>query len=141
MKRIFIDTNIIIDILISRDGYRDALRLIMLSKEMKLSLHVSTLTMANVAYILRKSFVGEILYDKLQTISSRFIVDSLSSESFQYALDLRAKDFEDALQYFCAKENKCDVIITRNAKDFSFSDIPVMKASSFLSVINVGQGD
>lgn len=136
MKRIYIDTNIIIDILISRDGYIDALRLIGLAKEMELSLHVSTLTMANVAYILRKSFVGESLYDKLQTISSKFAIDSLSSENFKDALDLRAKDFEDALQYFCAKENSCEVIITRNAKDFSFSDIPVMNASSFLSVIN-----
>lgn len=49
------------------------------------------------------------------------------------AIRLRAKDFEDALQYYTAKENGVDCIITRNKKDFYFSDFPVYTPEEFLS--------
>ena len=48
-------------------------------------------------------------------------------------LRLRPKDFEDALQYFAAKQANADYIITRNKKDFGFSDIPVLEPGEFLS--------
>jgi hypothetical protein len=42
------------------------------------------------------------------------------------------KDFEDAIQYFTALENKLEIIITRNLKDFKLSKIPVMTANDYL---------
>ena len=48
-------------------------------------------------------------------------------------LTLFANDFEDALQYQCAKANGCDVIITNNGKDYAeFCDLPFMTAAEFL---------
>ncbi|HFB61523.1 MAG TPA: PIN domain nuclease, partial [Bacteroidetes bacterium] len=41
-------------------------------------------------------------------------------------------DFEDALQYFSALRAECDIIITRNAKDFKKSRIAVMTPDEFL---------
>jgi len=44
-----------------------------------------------------------------------------------------ADDFEDALQYECAKAANCDVIITNNGKDYTeFCDLPLMTAAEFL---------
>ena len=51
----FIDTNIIIDILMQRNGYLNSARVLALSKKEDTLLFVSVLTMANIAYILRKS--------------------------------------------------------------------------------------
>ena len=49
-------------------------------------------------------------------------------------LALYADDFEDALQYECAKAADCDVIITNNGKDFAeFCDLPLMTAAEFLA--------
>jgi hypothetical protein len=41
-------------------------------------------------------------------------------------------DFEDSLQYYCAVEMNCDIIITRNGKDFKESGIPVLMPSEYL---------
>jgi len=42
------------------------------------------------------------------------------------------KDFEDAMQYFSALSEGCDVIITRNKKDFAESKIQVLEPQEFL---------
>jgi len=49
------------------------------------------------------------------------------------ALDSDFSDFEDALQYFSAKENKIPAIITRNTKDYkTASGIKILTAKEFL---------
>lgn len=98
-----------------------------------ISLHASVLTMANLAYILRKELKGESLYQALRTISDLIHVTTLTDKDFQAAIELKASDFEGALQYFCALSNNCECIITRNEKDFSFSKIQVLSPKSFLA--------
>lgn len=133
MKKIFIDTNVIIDLLLKRDGYAEAALIMESGKQGIISLHASVLTMANLAYILRKELKGESLYQALRTISSLIHVTTLTDKDFQAAIELKANDFEDALQYFCAFSNNCECIITRNEKDFSFSKIQVLSPKDFLT--------
>lgn len=102
--RVFVDTNILIDILAQRNGFLEAAQVLAYTNKQGYSLHVSTLTMANVAYIMRKTLRGDMLYGELNKISSIVNVESLTRENYDSALQLKAKDFEDALQYFCAKE-------------------------------------
>jgi hypothetical protein len=40
-------------------------------------------------------------------------------------------DFEDGLEYYAAKENKCRCIVTENQQDFYFSDIEVLGSREF----------
>jgi len=131
MKNLFIDTNILLDVLLNREHCKEA-RSLMEHSSSELSMHVSTLTMANIAYILRKKINGEKLYETLEMLSGMFYVDSLTTENFFDAIDLRASDFEDALQYCCAKENFSDCIITHNKKDFPFSTLPVYTPMEFM---------
>lgn len=42
------------------------------------------------------------------------------------------RDIEDAMQHYAAMQSECDVIITRNVKDFSQSDIPVFSPDEYL---------
>lgn len=52
------------------------------------------------------------------------------------ALSQRVRDFEDMLQYQCAKTAGCDVIVTNNRRDFAeFCDLPVMTAEELLIVL------
>lgn len=43
-------------------------------------------------------------------------------------------DFEDAIQYYTAIENKFEIIITRNLREFKLSKIPVMTANDYLTM-------
>lgn len=82
MKKIFIDTNVIIDLLLKRDGYAEAALIMESGKQGIISLHASVLTMANLAYILRKELKGESLYQALRTISSLIHVTTLTDKDF-----------------------------------------------------------
>ena len=61
---------------------------------------------------------------RVAAANERIVDDALASQF---------KDFEDAMQYYTAIRAKADVIITRNGKDFSSSQLPVMTAGEFLS--------
>ena len=58
------------------------------------------------------------------------------SKRLKKGLNSSIKDFEDALQYFSATESECEIIITRNGKDFKKSLLPVMTADEFLKSLN-----
>ena len=133
MKRIFIDTNVIIDVLIQRDGYLSSARVLALAKSEDATLFVSVLTMANLAYILRKSLRGNDFYAEMKKLSSLLNIADTTHGHFLSALELQAKDFEDALQYYCAVSNECDTIVTRNKKDFTFSSINVLTPEELLA--------
>ena len=132
MRRIFLDTNVLIDVILKRDDYVSAAKVMALFVDSRYKLYVSVLTMANIVYILRKEWKGDRLYDMLAHLSDILTVCSITDSDYNQALMLRAKDFEDALQYFAAWLAAADCIITRNKKDFSFSDIPVLTPDEFL---------
>lgn len=89
------------------------------------------LTVANFAYVARK-LPKEELYENLQMLVSLFDVVPNDYSQLSGAINLFASDFEDALQYEAAKTAQCKFIITRNQKDFPFSDIIVCSAQEFL---------
>ena len=58
---------------------------------------------------------------------------SMNVAQLDAALSHPVRDFEDMMQYLCAKAANCDVIVTNNKRDFEeFSDLPVMTAGEFL---------
>lgn len=131
MKNYFVDTNVLIDFLACREDYESAALLLAGAKAGKYRLCTSVLSMANLAYILRKVLKGDTLYDTLGKLA--FIeITPMSSDSYRKAVALRSSDFEDALQYFSAIEYGCDGIITRNVKDFPFAKIPIVKPVDFV---------
>lgn len=135
MKRLLIDTNIIVDLLTIRgEFYLEAAELFSHADRKELTLLVSSLSFANSNYILLKQKSGAEAKEILRKF--RLIVDvvDLSSRVVDWALnDHDFTDFEDALQYYSAIEVNADVIISRNKKDFKFSKIPVLTAGEFLA--------
>ena len=126
MKRIFLDTNVIVDLLMQREGVVASAMVLAKAKTAAIELCVSVLTMANVAYILRKVLIGKALYKEMAKLANFLSIADLKREHLLSTLQLEAKDFEDALQYYCALENNCDIIVTRNKKDFEYSTIEVL---------------
>lgn len=134
MKKVFVDTNILIDLLAYREPfYREAAELFSLADGEMIELSLSSLTIANTGYTLLrqmdstkvKSILRKLtLIAKILPLDDKVIGLALNDESFT--------DFEDALQFFTAIENNQDIIITRNLKDFKNSSLPVMTARQFI---------
>jgi predicted nucleic acid-binding protein len=134
MKRLFLDTNIIIDLLAKREPfYKQAAQIFSLADKMKVQLFVSALTFANTNYILlkeKKPEEAKLILRKLKLIVS---IISLDDKIIGLSLnDSDFKDYEDAIQYYSAVENGIELIITHNLKDFQKSKIPVLTAEQFL---------
>jgi hypothetical protein len=84
-------------------------------------------------FILRHHAKEEI-YDLVAKMREDVLVLPTDASQLDKGLTLFADDFEDALQYQCAKANSCDVIITNNGKDYAeFCDLPFMTAAEFLN--------
>jgi Predicted nucleic acid-binding protein, contains PIN domain len=136
MTTLFLDTNIVMDLLEKREPYcNDAVRLFTMAYNRQVSLVVSPMTYTTASYLLRKhgsEGVRNLLSNfrrlsQVATTNERTVDDSLASQF---------TDFEDAMQYYTALKAKADIIITRNGKDFANSKIPVMTAAEFLATIN-----
>ena len=70
-------------------------------------------------------------------LSKRLKISSMTQDSFDKAVALKASDFEDALQYYSALQEKCELIVTRNKKDFLFSKIMVCTPDEFFRELSI----
>lgn len=138
MKKLFVDTNIVIDLLSRRESFfEEAATLFSLADRKQIELSVSSLTIANTSYVLlrqmnsnkAKSILRKLrLIVKILPLDDKIIGLALNDETFS--------DFEDGLQYFTAIENGQEVIITRNLKDFKNSKLPTLTAKQFIESKN-----
>lgn len=133
MERIFVDINIVLDLMEKREKfYEEAQELFTLADQKKIQLFISALTIANVHYLLFKHLKMEA---RKEISKFKVLVDILPVDEKILELSLAShfNDFEDAIQYYTAIENGMEMIISRNKKDFKKSAIPVLTAREFLN--------
>jgi len=137
VKKVFLDTNIVLDLLEKRlPFYINASKIFYLAEKKQITISVSSLTFANLNYILSKKTSINEARQILRKLRMLIDVISLSEKVIDLALnDLDFKDFEDALQFYSAMESKQNVIITRNQRDFPKIDIPIMNPEEYLASI------
>jgi predicted nucleic acid-binding protein len=134
MKKLFLDTNIVIDLLAQREPfYTDAANLFSLADKKQIELSVSSLTIANTSYQLLKQMDTTKMKSILRNLRLLISVHSLNDKIIGLALnDETFSDFEDGMHHFTALDNGQDIIITRNLKDFKNSKLPTMNAKQFV---------
>ncbi len=137
MKKLFIDTNIVIDLLSRREPYyKESAALFSLADRKKIEISVSSLTVANTSYVLLRQLKAKKVKEVLRKL--RLVVNVLPLDNKIIGLALNDEtftDFENGLQYFTAIENEQEMIITRNLKDYKTSQIPVITARQFLEIM------
>lgn len=136
MKKVFFDTNIMIDVIGRREQFcKPSIQIMSLADRGLIRIYVSALSYATASFILGKynkdlDIISE--FSKFMKITTATLVDSLMIEQ---SVNSEFKDFEDAMQYFSAKNENVDYIITRNKKDFAVSDIPVFEPQEFVDYL------
>jgi predicted nucleic acid-binding protein len=136
VKSIFLDTNIVLDLLAHRmPFYTEAAKLFSLADKKKIKLSISALCLADSNYILARQHPEMEVRKILRKFKVLVNVLPLDNKISDLALNSEFRDFEDAIQYFTAIENDQDLIITRNQPDFKESNIPVMTAGEFIKSI------
>ena len=119
---LLIDANIILDVLLNRPDYvKDSAMIWKLCETEQMKGYVSTLTFANLVYIMRKQLDPEKIEDVFHKLNLIFEFADFSVSDLTHAAELNWKDFEDAVQSVTAERIHADYIITRNVRDFSKS--------------------
>jgi predicted nucleic acid-binding protein len=134
MDTLFLDTNVVIDLLGEREDFYDAIaKIVSLADKGKVKLTVSALTYSTVFYILTRFESKEIVKEKIRKFKIIAKTADLTDKIIDKGLASKFTDFEDALQYYFALKTGSSIIITRNEKDFKFSEIPVFNPKEYLS--------
>jgi len=96
------------------------------------SLCISAHSLLNVYYFTRKIAGKPAATKSVNLLESRLLVLPTTAEAIRTAITTAFTDVEDAVQYTIALANHCDIIITRNLKDYKYSQLPVMTAEQYL---------
>ena len=139
MKKILIDTDVILDFFFDRKPFSENSSIILNMCERKqIQGFVTPVIISNSYYLLRRTAQHNKVIDKLKQLLSITDVLNMNKQIVENALNSDFKDFEDALQNFAAVSNRgIDVIVTRNVKDFKKSEIAVLTPESFLKLTKV----
>ena len=132
-RKIFVDTDVVFDLLAKREPfYTYAAQLFTNADKQELTICVSSRCFGNLNYILSKhksAIEARKILSRFKVLVTILPVDD---KIIELALNSDFKDFEDAIQYYCAIENGINILITRNLKDFKPVRIPVLTAEEFV---------
>lgn len=135
MVKVFVDTDICLDLLSGRKPFNAAAeRLFSLGDTGKAELCVSSLSFANIDYILRSHYPGSGSRQVIAKFKTLVTVLPVDSKTIDLAIASDFTDFEDAIQYYSAIEQGIHILLTRNIKDFRKVTIKVMTPEAFLKI-------
>ena len=134
---VLIDTNIILDVFLMREPfYYASNNVFQLCLQEKITGVIAAHSFNNIWYIARKRIPEEKLRNLLISLISVFEVESIDKTKIISALEnSEFRDFEDCLQYECAKKYECEYIITRDKDDFKNSRVKAILPEDFLEKI------
>lgn len=133
--RVFVDSDVILDLLLSREPFLPAARaFFQLIEKRGIEGYVSPLTLSNLFSILRKGLSGPEAIAALRRLRLLLRVLPMNERLIDLALASSIKDVEDAFQYYAAKEQDLDALITRNKKDYPAAGLPILNAEEFVAL-------
>jgi predicted nucleic acid-binding protein len=120
VNRVFIDTDVILDVLLAREPYKNAAIEIFKNIELKhIEAFTSPLVIANIAYILKKAASKKISLENVRRLHQLLKMTILDQKIMDNAIhNERIKDFEDLIQFYSAMDMGIDFLITRNVSDY-----------------------
>lgn len=137
MKHVFVDTNIIVDLIADRRPFsKYAIDIFSKAEERKIQLYTSSHSIATTHYLLKKYINEKELRDILHSILDFLNVVAIDLGIIKKGLKSKHKDFEDALQIISAYSiPQLDFIVTRNTKDFNSSEITVLPPDELIKYL------
>jgi predicted nucleic acid-binding protein len=131
---VFVDTNILLDVLARREPfYADSAEVWTLAETGRIVGFASTLSLPNLYYLLRRTKGQQSARKALSILRDIFTLVPLDAQITNQAIDAGIKDFEDAIQFFSALRAAAAVLVTRNPRDFPSGDVAVQTPAEFLA--------
>lgn len=132
MKKIFIDTNILLDVALKRSSFmQNSARIWVDCENGKVKGYISAISLNNMHFIMTKLVGKPQALEAVRICMSIFTVVPLDKKILRLAVELPHKDFEDAIQLFSATQIKADCIVTRDANHFPNDYLPILSPVAY----------
>jgi len=134
--RIVFDTNVILDVVLRREPHlEEAAALLAYVHEGRIEGLLGATTVTTVFYFARRSHDAVHAHETVRDLLALFDTASVTGLVLQNALELDFTDYEDAVLCEAARQGQADGIVTRNAKDFARSQLPIYRPPELLDLI------
>ncbi|WP_010576604.1 type II toxin-antitoxin system VapC family toxin [Leptospira alexanderi] len=132
-KKVFLDSDVIIDFLYSRpEGFEYSAQVFNLIELGRIQGYISSLIIWNIFYLLKKFLGHKEALNKVKSLRILINILSVDDKIIDLALDSDIKDFEDSIQYHVAKRERIRIFLTRNKKDYPKHDLSILNCEEFI---------
>ena len=128
--KIFLDTNIFLDLILKRENYQESLLILNAVSKGIFDAFILDITLLNIDYIAKKQVKD--IRSFLNELNKNFTVLGADNSIFTMSLELNHTDLEDNAQYISAKESHCELILTNDQK-FHSPDIITFSSQEFVN--------
>ena len=127
IRSVLFDLNVLFDVLLERQPhFRPSAAALNLIDSGEITGYISAHAVTTLYYLLSKRTNRRKAIALTRTLLSKLLVAPITAEVIHEALESRFTDFEDAVTHQAALAAGVDAIITRNVRDFTASNIPVL---------------
>ena len=134
--RVIIDTNVVLDVLLSRTRFvESASRVFALVEQSKIEASLCATTVTTVHYLLTQSLSRDEGRRALRGLLELFEIAPVNRPVLEGALQSKIADFEDAVVEQAGRLAGAEAIITRNTKDFRHSSVKALDPAELLSAV------
>ena len=134
MKKVLLDTNIVLDIALKRDPFYDeSFHIFSLINKKKIKAYITTTSITDIYYIVKKKLNHNLSIQFIEDLISVVSLINVTEKTILSAIETKNNDFEDAIQFLAAHENSLNLIITRDKKGFLNSELKVLNPTEFLN--------
>jgi predicted nucleic acid-binding protein len=137
MKRLLLDTNIILDIALKREPhFQLSSKIFELIDKKRIIGFITASTVTDIYYISRKEKGNEIAIEFISNLIEIVDVIGVDKSTIVKALKSNIKDFEDAVQVSAAENYEIQIIVTRNKSDFLNSGLEILTPKELIDSQN-----
>jgi predicted nucleic acid-binding protein len=139
--RVYLDTDVILDLLLRREPFFDAAAdLFLAMQDARIEGCVSPLIFSNLFYILRQQMSAPEAVSTLRKLKLLVQVLPVDEKVLDLALASSFTDFEDSIQYYTALVHDLGAVVTRNKRDYREAKIPILDARECVELFGASRG-
>ena len=138
--RILFDTNIILDVLLNRKKFVElASNLVGMVENKNIEGYLCATTITTLDYLIAKAVNRKQANIEIKKLLTIFNIADVNSTVLKLSVNSAFTDFEDAVQYYSGECCKVDGLLTRNAKDYKNTNLPIYTPDELWGILAVNQ--
>ncbi len=134
--KVLLDTNVVLDFLLKRDGFYDFSHEIMqLINDRKIDGYLCATTVTTIHYVVSKTLGVQNSLGWINILLENFSITNVDKNTLLKSLQNCGSDFEDSVIYSSAENENIDYIVTRDKEGFKNSPTKTLSPEEFLKIL------